>query len=194
MMESKNIKKLKRVTIALDEKTHNLLREIKEESEFSQSEVFRKSLLFYHKYKKLIGDGNGEAQNRISTYLEMLSNGEHIILDVDHYLWFLKFIEKSPQREEFWEYHKKISKAHAEEFSHNVNINTVSEVVSRLEACNFFKIIQESPNRFTLLLGSDIPKNFIKIFLEEVLNGMGFKAKIKEDFAKLRIWLTNVVL
>ncbi len=65
-------------------------------------------------------------------------------------------------------------------------------MVKRLETCNFFKILKESTTRYTLLLGSDISKKFIKEFLLEVLNGMGFKAEIKESFAKLTIYLNNI--
>jgi DNA-binding MarR family transcriptional regulator len=110
---------------------------------------------------------------------------------VDHYLSFLKFIENSPDKEQFSDINKSIGKAHAEEFSQGLEISTVQKVVERLEACNFFKIVQDSSNRYTLLLGSDIQKNFIKTFLEEVLNGMGFKVQIKEGFSKLKIILNN---
>jgi len=126
--------------------------------------------------------------------LELLSQGDHIILDIDHYLSFLKFIEESPDKQKFWEINKSIGKAHAEEFTQELDITTVQKVVERLEACNFFKIIKDSSNRYTLLLGSDIQKNFIKQFLEEVLNGMGFKVQIKEGFSKLKIVLTNMII
>ena len=105
---------------------------------------------------------------------------------------FLKFVENSPEKEEFYSYNKSIGKAHAEEFTHRFEVNTIERVVERLEACNFFKMVKDSSTRYTLILGSDIQKNFIKQFLEEVLNGMGFKAEIKEGFAKLKILLSNL--
>lgn len=55
-------------------------------------------------------------------------------------------------------------------------------------------MIKESSNRYTLSLGADIPKTFIKTLLEEVLNGMGFRVEIKEDSTKLTIFLKNLVL
>lgn len=180
-----------RVTIALDGSTYNLMKELKNNSTHSQSEIFRKALKFYYKYKKIINN-KPEVTKKVDTYLELLSNGEHIILDIDHYLAFLKFIENSPNKEEFYANNKSIGKSHAEEFANRFEVNTIERVVERLETCNFFKIVKNSTSRYTLLLGSDIQKNFIKMFLEEVLNGMGFSVEIREGFSKLKIILNNI--
>lgn len=182
-----------RITIALDDKTSKILQELKEGSTDSQSELIRKAIKFYHEYRKILRTSKNGVSTRVNTYLELLSNGEHIILDIDHYLSFLKFIEDSPEREKFWEINKTIGKAHAEEFSQGTDITTVQKVVERLEACNFFKIVQDSSSRYTLLLGTDIQKTFIKTFLKEVLTGMGFKVHIQEGFSKLKIILDNVM-
>ncbi|MFX1573763.1 MAG: ribbon-helix-helix protein, CopG family [Promethearchaeota archaeon] len=176
-----------RITIAIDEQTKQILNQLNNHSESSRSETIRKAIKFYHKFKKVFDQKEKGVSAQVNTYLELLSNGEHIILDVDHYLTFLKFIENSPNKDQFDDFNKSIGRAHAEEFSHDLNITTVQKVVERLEACNFFKIIKDSSNKCTLLLGSDIQKNFIKTFLEEVLKGMGFKVSINEGFSKLKI-------
>jgi len=176
-----------RVTIALDDKTYNLLQELKDESNRSQSEILRKSIKFYHKFKETFGSSKNGIVKRINTYLDLLSHGEHIILDVDHYLSFLKFIEESPETEHFWEINRSIGKAHAEEFLQYFDFMTVERVIERLEACNFFRIVKETPHRYTLLLGSEIQKNFIKTFLEQVLADMGFDFEIREGFSKLKL-------
>lgn len=182
-----------RITIALDDQTKEILKDLKVDSNgTSQSKLIRKAIKFYHKFKKVFDDRENGVSARVNTYLDLLAHGEHIILDVDHYLSFLKFIEDSPNKDQFIEINKSIGKAHAEEFSQDLDILTVQKVVERLEACNFFKIVKDSSNRYTLLLGSDIQKNFIKTFLEEVLEGMGFKVNIKEGFSKLKIVLKNL--
>ena len=186
-----NIKVNNRITIALDEQTKQILNELNNHSENSRSETIRKAIKFYHKFKKVFDKKENGVSAKVNTYLELLSHGEHIILDVDHYLSFLKFIENSPDKDQFDDINKSIGRAHAEEFSQDLDITTVQKVVERLEACNFFKIVKDSSSRYTLLLGSDIQKNFIKTFLEEVLEGMGFKVSIKEGFSKLKIILKN---
>jgi hypothetical protein len=64
---------------------------------------------------------------------------------------------------------------------------TAEELLTRLEACNFFRMIKNSKNDFTLVLGSELSKTFVKIFLEEYFAGMGVKAEIKENLTKLRV-------
>jgi hypothetical protein len=123
--------------------------------------------------------------DRIKTYADMLASGEHIILDVDHFLLFLKLLETSPDKDKFWEDHLKVAKSHAEQLPSKVP--TAEKLLDRLEACNFFKVNKISEEEFTLVLYSDVTKKFIKTFLEVVLSRMDYKAEIKEDFAKLRV-------
>ena len=63
--------------------------------------MVRKSIKFYHKFKKVFSNKNDGVSAKVNTYLELLSQGEHIIIDVDHYLSFLQFIENSPDKEKF---------------------------------------------------------------------------------------------
>jgi|Deesub1362A_J573_1020465.scaffolds.fasta_scaffold00016_90 hypothetical protein len=171
-----------RITISLDSETMSLLEKLRRDMKLSQSGVFRRALRFYSENKKIVDEFGSE---RIKIYVDMLSSGEHIILDVDHFLLFLKFIESSPDKEKFWEDHLKVAKSHSEQFSSQVP--TAEGVLKRLEACNFFKLNKASENEFTLILFSDLTKRFVKTFLEVVLPSMGYKVEIKEDFAKLRV-------
>jgi hypothetical protein len=42
-------------------------------------------------------------------------------------------------------------------------------------------------DEFTLILGSDVTKKFVKTELEEIFKGMELQVEIKEDFSKLRV-------
>lgn len=184
---------INRVTISMDDETDLILDDIKKVLDLSQSEIFRRALKVYAKYGYLF-ENNENFDQKLQTYFDMLHSGEHIILDYDHYLSLLKFVESSPEdkQNEFWNEHKEIGRSHAEEFTHKMN--NFYDIIRRLEDCNFFKIKKESTTCYTLLLGTDVSKNFIRIFLEEILKGMGFKAEIKEGFAKLQIFLKNIIL
>ncbi|MFH1773702.1 MAG: ribbon-helix-helix protein, CopG family [Methanobacteriota archaeon] len=171
-----------RITIALDEETNKLLGKLRAEDKLSQSGLVRRALQFYSQYKGMLGTQGGK---KINTYVEMLSEGEHIILDVDHWLLFLKFIETSPESEKFWEECRLVAKSHGEQLSQK--IKSVENLLERLEACNFFKISKSSESEFTLVLGSNISKKFVRTFLEDVLTGLGYKAEVREDFTKLRV-------
>ena len=46
---------------------------------------------------------------------------------------------------------------------------------------------KSSRNDFTLVLGSEIPKKFINVFLEEFFSATNIKAERKECLAKIRV-------
>jgi hypothetical protein len=170
------------VTISFDRESAGIFREMKDGLVGSQSELLRTALKFYSRHKALFESLDGD---RLRIYTEMLSEGEHVILDIDHWILFLRFIESHPDEEKFWEMHQKISQAHAEEFiqmSHDIKT-----VLRRLEACNLFKLIRTSETEFTLILGYDVPKRFIRTEIEEIISKMGRRAEIREDLSKIRV-------
>ncbi len=171
-----------RITIAMDEETFELFKKMKEELKLSQSGLMREALKFYSKHRTLFESVEDE---KVHTYVEMLSAGEHLILDIDHWLLFLDFIESHPEKEKFRESHGEICRSHAEQFKHK--FYRAEHILKRLETCNFFKLSRASKNEFTLVLGSDVPKKFVKTELEEIFACMGFHVDIKEDFAKIRV-------
>ncbi len=171
-----------RVSIALVEVTHKLFEKLKADSRLSQSGIIRRALRFYSKNKETIEKHGIE---RINTYVDMLAHGEHIILDVDHFLLFLKSIKGSSSEDKFWKGHEKVAKSHAEQLSKKVS--SPEEYLKRLEACNFFKLSKESETEFTLILFSETTKRFVRTQLEDVLGGMGYEIDIKEDLSKLRL-------
>ena len=171
-----------RITIAMDEDTFGTFKKMKDELGISQSELMREALKFYSKHKTLFEFIDDK---KVYTHAEMLSAGEHIILDIDHWLLFLSFVESHPDKEKFWELHREVCQAHAEQFKHK--FYRTEHILKRLETCNFFKLNKTTKNEFTLVLGSDVPKKFVKTELEEIFGGMGFRVEIKEDFSKLRV-------
>jgi len=168
-----------RVTIAFDEESYEIFNELREKSKQSQSEIIRNALKFYYSYR----DFENLDGERIKIYVEMLSEGEHIILDIDHWIAFLRLVETHPEKDKFWELHREVARSHAEQFKGK----SAEYILERLEACNFFRMNRVSENEFTLILGNEITKNFIRIFLEEVFAGVGINAEIKEDLTKLRV-------
>ncbi|GEM_PF-7063293 len=106
------MKKPIRVTVALDEENYEIFNRLKDEMRVSQSELIRKVLKFYSIYRDL----EKHESEKIKIYVEMLAEEEHVILDIDHWITFLRFIETHPEKEEFWNIHRDIAKAHAEQF------------------------------------------------------------------------------
>jgi predicted CopG family antitoxin len=177
-----------RVTISFDEESYENFEGLKNELKVSQSELIRRAIRFYYENRVALGTGNRE---KTQEYVDMLSEGEHVILDIDHWLLFLKMVESSTGQAEFWNTHREIARSHAEQLSRK--ITTPDALLRRLETCNFFKIStnSNSPNEYTLLTGPGTQRRFIREFLEETFAGMGFNAVIKEDYSKLRVILKN---
>ncbi len=170
------------VTISFDEESAGIFRDLKKDLVGSQSELLRTALRFYSRHKALFESLDGD---RIYAYTQMLSDGEHVILDVDHWIIFLKFIESHPDKEKFWEMHQRVSQSHAEEFIHKNH--DIEAVFRRLEACNLFKLIRTSETDFTLILGYDVPKKFIRTEIEDIFSRMGSRAEIREGLSKIRV-------
>ena len=63
----------------------------------------------------------------------------------------------------------------------------MENILTRLENCNFFRMTKNSDKDFTLILGSEIPKTFVRILIEEFFSVAGIKAEIKENLAKISV-------
>lgn len=173
-----------RITVAFDQSTANLLAKISKEAELSQSEIMRRALRFYYENRALL---DTTVRKKVYVYMDLLFSGEHVILDVDHWLLLLGLIESSPppEQEKFWSEHRAVAQSHREQLKSKVH--TAEELLARLETCNFFRMTKSSENDFTLILGSELPKKFVRIFIEEFLSAMGVKAEIKENLAKISV-------
>jgi hypothetical protein len=171
-----------RITVAFDQPTACLLEKISTQDLVSQSEIMRRALKFYNENKALT---DPPTKKKILAYQDMLLRGEHIILDVDHWLMFLQLIDSSPEKEKFWAEHKEVARAHWEQLK--TKVHSPEEMLERLEVCNFYRLTKNTPNQYTLVLVSEISKDFVRIFLEEYFAAMGVRAEIKENLTKLRV-------
>jgi hypothetical protein len=171
-----------RITVAFDQPTADLLEKISKEAELSHSEIIRRALRFYNENRVLLDPG---VRKKAYAYMDLLFSGEHVILDVDHWLLFLSLIESSPDREKFWSAHRAVAQSHKEQLKSKVH--TASDILTRLETCNFFRMTKNSEKDFTLVLGSELPKKFVKILVEEFCSAIGVRAEIRENLAKLNV-------
>ncbi|MCW4009375.1 MAG: ribbon-helix-helix protein, CopG family [Candidatus Bathyarchaeota archaeon] len=171
-----------RITVAFDSATASLLEKITKETELSQSEIMRRALKFYSDNQALTDPAT---RKKAYAYMELLLDGEHIILDVDHWLLFLRLIESTPEKEKFWNEHREVARAHKDQLK--TKVLSAEELLTRLETCNFYRLTKNSERDYTLIFGSELPKKFVRVFLEEFFSAMAIKAEIKENFTKLNV-------
>ncbi|MHA1269937.1 MAG: ribbon-helix-helix protein, CopG family [Candidatus Helarchaeota archaeon] len=175
--------KTSRITFSLNEDILEIINELKDDLKLSKSRLINTALTFYYNYRKYFE----KIENyKILTYLDMLSTSEHIIIDIDHFILFLKLIEDN---EEFWKAHREIAKAHADQFAQKDQ--PIDSFFKRLEACNLFIMQMGSINCYTLLLGSEVHKKFIRIFLDEFFKKLKINVDIVESLSKIRIKIKN---
>jgi len=171
---------LTRVTIALDEETEKVLEKLTKEMGVSHSALIRAALKFFSQNKE-----SAKNFESMKLWSALLLKGEHIILDIDHWLLFLKYIESSGKKESFYEDGKKVAKSHAEQLA---KVTTApGEYLKRLEACNLYKLSKDSEDEYTLVLNSSLTKRFVKELVLDTLTEMGFDIDMKEDMMKLRL-------
>lgn len=173
-----------RITVAFDPATAALLEKISKETELSQSEVMRRALRFYSENKILLDPA---VKRKVYTYMDLLLSGEHVILDVDHWILILNLLKSLPDQEKFWSAHRTVAQSHRDQLKSK--FHTAEEVLVRLEACNFFRLIKNSDKDFTLILGLEQSKKFVKILLEEFFASIGVQAEIKENLTKLNVYI-----
>jgi len=65
-----------RVTIAFGRREDALLEKLKDETNVSTSELFRRALKFYSEYRHVL---EGDIDRKVRTYLDLLPKGEHVI-------------------------------------------------------------------------------------------------------------------
>lgn len=171
-----------RITTSMDDETYATLQKLMKGEKRSTSKTIRKAIEFYARHKDNVDD-----DETMALYMELLTSGEHLIIDVDHWILFNKILEGSMDPKEFWKVHHQIARSHADQFSGREK--SMEDVLRRLEACNLFQLRKGGENEYTLILGAAPSKEFLKVLLTEVAEGMGFDIKIKEDFSKLRVQL-----
>lgn len=101
------------------------MEKLSKEMGVTYSALIRAALRFFSQNK----ESAKEVEN-MKLWSNLLAKGEHIILDIDHWLLFLKYIESSDKKESFYEEGKKIAKSHAEQLASV--INTPEDYLKRL--------------------------------------------------------------
>ena len=171
-----------RITVAFDKPSANLLEKLSSEAKLSQSEIMRRALKFYYENRAIVDPA---IKKKVQFYMNLMLSGEHVILDIDHWLLFLRLIETSSKQEEFWKEHKEVARAHSTQLRNQVK--SPEDLLERLENCNLYRMTRNFEDDFTLIFGSELAKKFVKTFLIEFFNALGFKAEIDENLSKLNV-------
>ena len=178
---------MRRICISLDDETYNMVEKLQKVTKTSKADVFRMLIRSYDEQKRIFKDVNVET---VMIYLDYLSAGEHIILDID--LLCAIFTELEGCQDKFWDLVRESGRDHCSQYRMK-GLKTLSDILYYLSKTNLFRLKVDAPNYCTLILISPIPcvKKFVSVFLEGLFAAYGFRVKISESPDKLRIRQTG---
>ena len=173
-----------RITIAFTNGEETLIKDLSKEMNVSVSELIRRATKFYCRYQDIL---EGEMERKIRTYLDLLPNGEHQIIDIERWILFMKMVESLPSDHEFWNSCVRIARDQAEEFKGK--IESPQAALERLEDCNWFRLQKNSEKEFMLVLNSEMSRRFVEFAVAQLLSAMGYKVDLKAYLGKIRVRL-----
>lgn len=173
-------KKTRRLSISLDEKSADLVDDLQRRFDTSKAEVMREAL----KYLKVATENGSVPVSTVSVYLDMLSKGEHVIVDTEHWRTLLK--ELGENSEDYWEKARKIGKQHWREYS-DKGIRSVGNILKYVENANWYTLSKDSKKGFTLILKVQESKKFVKEFFKSLFEASPHEIEINEGYGKIRI-------
>ncbi|WP_048098089.1 ribbon-helix-helix protein, CopG family [Archaeoglobus sulfaticallidus] len=170
--------KLRRLSVAIDEETNGILEELVEKENRTASEIIRQAITQYYMLRDIHPDS-------IKIYSDLLYGREYIILDIELWIAMLDELnEKASDR--FWENVKSIAEAHSWQIR-NKGFKTLPEILRFLEYENLFRVKMNGDKSITLVLSSRNEQKFMKIYLQTLLEKLGYKVKIVEGLRKILI-------
>jgi hypothetical protein len=175
---------VKRLSVALDEKSDELINSYLSKYNVSKSEIIRRAIKCL-KFEDENVKGRTTLQD-LTAYIDFLSNMEHVIVDVAH--WKAIFLEISENSEKFWNEVSKIGEQHLDEF-YDKGKKDVRGILEFVEKTNWYKLSIDSENCYTLILIVSESSKFVKKFFEGLFKNYPRKVEISEDYKKLRIRL-----
>ncbi len=174
-----------RTSISLDSKTLDILEELIRKTGKSASEIIREAVATYYDL---------EVSSKVSikvlkTYIDFLSKGEHVIVDLEHWEAIWKILNEVAD-EKFWKLIEVSGQEHGIQY-YNKGLRNIKSILEYMEPGNFFRIKEDAKNCFTLILSCPSEIKFLKIFLENIFKAQNIDVEIRESIGKLRIVSKN---
>ncbi len=170
-----------RTSISLDSKTLDKLEELVKKSGKSASEIIREAVSTYYDLEF----SSKVSKKVVKTYIDFLSGGEHLIVDLEHWEAMWKVLNEIAD-EDFWKLIEKSGEEHGIQY-YNKGLRDVKSILKYMEPGNFFRVKEDGENSFTLILSCPSEIKFLKIFLENIFKAQNLKVEIRESIGKLRI-------
>lgn len=170
-----------RVTVSLDEESEAALAELGEESGESRSELIRRAISFY---AANFESATATDSDDLQTYYQMLSTGEHVLLDVDFLHAFLDYVDPADRtNSEFADRIDQIAEYHAREYAER--FESLGEVLEWLSLCGFLTVREVEGDSYHVVFPSESNRWFMTRFIEGSVAELPFELEIEESVSKV---------
>ena len=169
-----------RVTVSLDDETKAALETLAGETGRGQSEVVRRALSFYAANFEA---ASGRPSDNLEQYYQMLSSGEHVLLDVDFLHAFLEHLYAGGDPDPaFVEAADRVSDYHAREYE--ARFERVGELLEWLSFCGFLEVRDEANGVYHVVFPSEAIQWFMTRFIERSTASMPIDLEIERGVSK----------
>ena len=174
---------MKRLCISLDDETYKTIEELQKKTKTSKADVIRKVINNHNEQNRLFNNVDSET---MMIYLDYLLSGEHVIIDVDLLCAMFDSLESCGK--DFWEKVRESGEAHARQY-YMKGMRTLKDILFYISKTNLFRLKEESPSYFTLILfsPSKCTRKFLKIFLEGVFKSQMINTQFTESIDKITV-------
>lgn len=172
-----------RVTVSLDDDARTALDTLMSETGQGQSAVTRRALSFYAANFEA---ATGDPSENLEQYYQMLSTGEHVLLDVDFMHCFLDYVYQNGEPDPaFVEAADRVSDYHAREYA--TRFESVGELLEWLAFCGFLTVRNEEENVYHVVFPSEAIRWFMTRFIERSTTRLPVDIDIDEGVSKVII-------
>jgi len=173
--------KLQRISVAIDNKTSDVLKTLAKKKNKTVSEIIRSAISIYSE----IENSKGIPPEKTKIYADLLSGREHVIVDIE--LWTAILDELNEKgSESFWKLVEKIGYEHGIQYRIR-GLTNLKDILNYMETENWFRVKSNGSGSYTLILSTRNEQKMLKRFLESLFKAQGIKADIVEGFRKLII-------
>jgi hypothetical protein len=170
-----------RVTVSLDKETKGTLEELTDRTDESRSELIRKAIAFY---AANFDSATTSDSDHLPTYYEMLSTGEHVLLDIDFLHILLNQIDDPMNRDdEFLEKIDQVAQYHTQEYAER--FESLEDVLDWLSLCGFLTVRRSDEGSFHVVFPSESLRWFMIRFIRGSVADLPFEVEIEESVSKV---------
>lgn len=180
-MMPKKSNEIRRISVALDHNTYEMLQKLAAEKNATVSDIVRSAIDAYYEFT----NNSNMDVDMLMKYGELIYGGENVIVDIELWACILDVVnEKSSEK--IWRQIGRIGTEYGIQFK-NKGLKDVEEVLSYLEMVNWFRLKTNGNKNYTLILRTRNVERVLRVFLENLFKAMDLPVEIIDGLRKLII-------